>query len=796
MEAARKGLAIRTPIVGASLAAAVIIATPSPAFSKPIDIPAGTVGQAAFAIGRQAGVSVAVADSSILRKRAPAIRGQQSAGDALVQLAKLSGLQVRKVGSNSYVLLAERPQPKLRRIAPTGAPIARPTLRQEAEPQLADIVVTASKRDTLSRRFAGAWSRIEGDEFAALGVRGADAIESRTVGFSSTHLGSGRNKLFIRGIADSSFSGPTQSPVGQYFGDVRTGYSGADPDLKLVDIQSVEILEGPQSTLYGSGALGGIVLLNPNMPIFGEQSGMVSNGGSLTRRGDPGHDTSGVFNLPVGDAVAIRAVGYRALEGGYIDNLATGGKDINDVRVTGARATLSAKLGGDWLVDLGGAAQRIRGNDSQYADRNGPSLSRNSLVDQPFSSDFSLASIVVRKDTGVIRFRSTTAASHHQVEENFDASMGSNPRQLRQLSNARALSNETRLWRPMKDHYSWLAGFSAISHRYDVSRDILNEGESTDLAGTENRVRESTIFGEVGLELGRSIEATIGARYTIADLSGSGQHLSPVAVVPAEAQRKERSFLPSAAISARPLDNLTVYGRYQEGFRPGGVSIAGDTVILYRNDHLRTAELGFRYGKPGRDPFDFQGSATISSWHNIQADFLDGSGLPITDNIGDGRVWTLTANGGAQLTDDLRFEAGIAWNDGRITHPADAYRAAWDMLEGTMNIPNIAKVVARGAIDWRVALGGDWMLHTNIYGRYVGSSRLGVGPQLGEEQGQYLDSGLLVRLSEGARAWTLNITNITDEVGNRFAFGAPIGGVDQITPLRPRTIRLGFEQGF
>ena len=797
MEAARKGLAIRTRIVGASHAAALIVAIPSTALSKPIDVPAGTVGQAALAIGRQAGVNVAVTDSSILNKRAPPIRGQQNAGDALVQLAKLSGLQLRKVGSNSYVLMAARPQPVLRQLPRPSATISRPRFARQPEPELADIVVTASKRDTLSRRFAGSWSRIGGEEFAALGVRGADAIESRSVGFSSTHLGSGRNKLFIRGIADSSFSGPTQSPVGQYFGDVRTGYSGADPDLKLVDIQSVEILEGPQSTLYGSGALGGIVLLKPNMPIFGEQSGIVSNGASITHRGDPGHDTSAVFNLPIGDAVAIRAVGYRALEGGYIDNSATGRKDINDVRVTGARATLSAKLGGDWLVDVGGAAQRIKGDDSQYADRTGSALSRNSVVDQPFSSDFSLASVVVRKEAGDIRFRSTTALSRQTVEENFDASNGgSDPRRLRQRSGSHALSNETRVWRPMTDGYSWLAGFSAISHRYEVGRDLLGNSGTVDLAGAENRVHEVTAFGEVAFELGRSIEASVGARYTIAALSGSGQHLSPVAVFPADAKRTERSFLPSAALSAKLLDDLTLYGRYQEGFRPGGISIAGDTVTLYRNDHLRTAELGFRYGRAGRDRFDVQGSATISGWHDIQADFLDGAGLPVTDNIGDGRVWTLSANGGAQILDDLRVEAGLAWNHGRITHPADAYRAAWDMLAGEMSIPNIARVVARGAIDWRLALGGDWALHTNLYARYVGRSRLGVGPQLGEEQGQYLDSGLLLRLAAGGRAWTLNISNVANEVGNRFAFGAPIAGLDQITPLRPRTIRLGFEQGF
>ena len=724
------------------------------------------------------------------------------AGDALSRLARASGLQVKKVGANSFVLVAAaRPSAAAKPKAPAKLVhrAAEPLPEQQPEPQ--DIVVTASKRDTLSRRFPGQWSRIDGEEFAPLGVPGTEAIESRSVGFSSTHLGAGRNKLFIRGIADSSFSGPTQSPVGQYFGDMRTGYSGPDPDLKLVDMQSVEILEGPQGTLYGSGALGGIVLLKPNSPELGAFSGMAAIGGSVTWHGDLGYDASAVVNTPLGGNVALRGVAYHAREGGYIDNIATGEKDINDIGVTGGRATLTAELVPGWFVDAAGVAQRIEGDDSQYADDEGSGLTRDSLVDQPFSSDFALASMVVRKDSGPIRFRSTTGASWQDVDENFDATLEGLPRQLGQQSKARALSNETRVWRPMADGYSWLVGFSSIAHRYKVSRDLTVDGMTTDLAGIENRVRETTIYGEAGVEITPLIEATAGARYTISKLSGSGQHLTPLAWTKLEAEdskRTEHRFLPSAALLARPLDGLTLYARYQQGFRPGGLSIAADTVRLYRNDRLGTAELGFRYGAPGRDRFDLQGSATRSVWKDIQADFLDPSGLPVTDNIGDGRVWTVTVNGGLRLTQDFRLEAGFAWNDGKITKPTDVLRTLMiGSGDGSMEIPNIARVVARGAVEWRRELPGDWKLETNAYARYVGRSRLGVGQHLGEEQGQYLDSGLILRASDERRAFSLSVTNLTDEVGNRFAFGAPIAtGADQLTPLRPRTVRLGFEQSF
>src|SRR3546814_17131481 len=78
--------------------------------------------------------------------------------------------------------------------------------------------------DTLfpyTTRFRSVVTQRDGGDLAFGGERGRDSILSRTASVSSTHLGPGRNKLFIRGIADSSCTGPTQSTVGQYFGDIR-----------------------------------------------------------------------------------------------------------------------------------------------------------------------------------------------------------------------------------------------------------------------------------------------------------------------------------------------------------------------------------------------------------------------------------------------------------------------------------------------------------------------------------------------------------------------------------------------
>ena len=105
--------------------------------------------------------------------------------------------------------------------------------------------------------------------------------------------------------------------------------------------------------------------------------------------------------------------------------------------------------------------------------------------------------------------------------------------------------------------------------------------------------------------------------------------------------------------------------------------------------------------------------------------------------------------------------------------------------------------MARGAIDWKVQVGDGWTLQANAYARYIGRSRLGIGQHLGEKQGQYVDSGLVMRLADDRKALSITVTNLTDEIGNRFAFGVPIAtGADQVTPLKPRTARLGFELNF
>ncbi|HWK42825.1 MAG TPA: TonB-dependent receptor, partial [Croceibacterium sp.] len=112
-------------------------------------------------------------------------------------------------------------------------------------------------------------------------------------------------------------------------------------------------------------------------------------------------------------------------------------------------------------------------------------------------------------------------------------------------------------------------------------------------------------------------------------------------------------------------------------------------------------------------------------------------------------------------------------------------------------IPNIASFAGRIGFDYRRPIGDDLELSAQGWANYVGRSRLGVGPELGELQGDYVDTGLTMRIGHRALGVTLGVTNLADAQGNRFALGTPFAiGRNQITPLRPRTIRIGVDASF
>lgn len=802
------------------LVTALIIASATPAQAadrQVIRIAPGRLGEATIALGRQTGVSIGMSDQSLAGIATGAVDGKLSVDAALRRLLKGTGAQAHRIDATTWRIVRAKATP--RPVAAGPAPIqAAPAPDQPP----AEIIVTASKRDTPLLRYAGMVDALDSGVFTSSeAANGTATLLARVASLSSTHAGNGRNKLFIRAIADSGVAGPTQATTGQYLGDMRLNYAAPDPDLKLYDIGRVEVLEGPQGTLYGAGSLGGIIRIMPNAPNLAEYGGQASAGLSATQHGDPGGDLSATLNIPiVAEKLALRVVGYGVQEGGYIDDVNRGKDDVNRVRTWGGRAALRFAPDENWTIDLSGVYQHIDGDDAQYAARSVGRLQRASAVAQPYQSDYLLGNLRIERQWDSLRFVSSTGYVRNELAESYDATQPNGaPALFRQTNHVDIFSTENRLVRDLDNGLGWIVGASYLQSTSRLNRSLTSYGTApvsevipgvpmygmgmpAAATGVRNSVREATLFGEASFEPTRGLIATFGGRLTNSRLSGEA--LDPIAALSfadvaraeAQADRSETVFLPSASLLTDAIPNVTLYAKFQQGFRPGGLAVDDQRVRRFQNDRISTFELGFRKGVPGRDRLAISANAAYTDWRDIQADVTDRIGLPTTANIGDGRIYTLEGRIVVRPLPALTLDGSFIYNDSRLSQPAQFLRAL--SYDGrSLSLPNVANLGGRIAFDYRAPMGNDLDFHLNGSARYVGKSRLGVGPILGQTQGDYVDTSLTASIRRGPVQYSLSLTNLLDSNGNRFSLGTPFDlRTDYYTPLRPRTVRIGVDFAF
>ena len=191
-----------------------------------------------------------------------------------------------------------------------------------------EIIVTANKREQSLQDTAMSISVLSQETIGKKNLVGMNDYLRTLPGVNMIDYGVGQNAIIIRGVsADPQLEGfNTGTTVGVYFGEAPvSGYAlGNTSDIKLVDIERVEVLKGPQGTLYGSGSLAGTVRNIPVAPKIDDFEGRISIGLSDTNgTGDMNSEVKGVLNLPlVDDRLAMRLVAYRYENDGYIDNIA------------------------------------------------------------------------------------------------------------------------------------------------------------------------------------------------------------------------------------------------------------------------------------------------------------------------------------------------------------------------------------------------------------------------------------------------------------------------------------------
>ena len=246
------------------------------------------------------------------------------------------------------ILLAQS-TPALQPNEPQGAGVAA---RSQDEPRnedrLEEIVVTATKRAELLQNVPVSITAETGAQLEHRGATQLQDIVANTPGLNNPGSGGGNaTNLTIRGVTTGTDLGFKQSTVALMFDDIPVdpvGQGAGASNLRVVDIERVEVLRGPQGTLFGSGSLSGALRYITNKPDLSQVSGSAAVSGADTETGAASYYGNVVVNAPiVQEVLGIRFVGYDYYDGGWIDDLRTGEKDSNPTKTDGARVAIAAK---------------------------------------------------------------------------------------------------------------------------------------------------------------------------------------------------------------------------------------------------------------------------------------------------------------------------------------------------------------------------------------------------------------------------------------------------------------------
>ena len=681
---------------------------------------------------------------------------------------------------------------------------------EASETQLSDIIVTVERRPETPEEVTAALTAISDLQIDRGGVNDMIGVASLTAGMTVTNLGSGRNKILLRGMSDGAFTGLTQSTVALYLNQIPITYSAPDPDLKLVDIDRIEVLRGPQGTLYGTGPIGGVIRTVTRRPDTEAFYGEVSLTQSLTRSGGLNTDYAAMANLPILDGrAAIRAVVYEEEFSGYINDVALNLPQVNEGGRRGGRLALSARLAPEWTLGVGMVHQSINTEDTHYVIRGLGAFRRANLVREPHENAFDAyyATVEGLGDWG--RIDASIGYVRHDFRSRFDASTALFRFGSRQLIGAmdedkdiELLTGELTMASPRDGRLRWLAGayLSVSDTRTEASVSTIRPTPTLlYIERRSDRLDEFAVFGEVTWDMTSRLSLTAGGRlYDAAHRVGSLVNQGAVQRLFTGSGR-DAGVSPKLALAYRLDDDWNFYAQITQGHRTGGFNTAGPAgqqfvgaigmpAREYQADSLWNYEAGAK-GFFWDHTLRARIAVFTTRWDNIQSDQYLPSGLAYAVNVGDGANKGLEIETTWKPIPNLEIRTNALFADPEITRPSTVFNS-----RGDAGLPGVPSVSANLAASYHRPLWRDLELQADGSIAYVGSSRLTFDAARRSRMGDYTTARFSIGVAAASWSATAFVDNPFNTEANTFAFGDPFRLPEGLamTPLRPRTIGLAL----
>jgi outer membrane receptor protein involved in Fe transport len=717
---------------------------------------------------------------------------------------------------------------------------------------LQEVVVTAQKREEKLHDVPMGVTAITGEELDKQRIVDFEDLMTKVPALSVQLIAPGLDRLIIRG----ENAGSVGSTVATYvddtpFGSSTTFANGSQltGDFDTWDLQRVEVLRGPQGTLYGAGSEGGLLKYVTNAPDPNGFAAAVQGGGEDVAHGNTIGSVKGMVNVPIAGSAAFRMSGYYAGLPGYIDDPSLGKTDLNRGYRAGVRGSFLWQATDAFSVRLNAFGQDLHtdgtpqidvvggaGNPTQPPANQlqlvGADYTHTRFVDQPGDFNYRIYSADLNWNLGWATATSITSYGTSEQKQVEDATsiplflQGPTYGQyieavLTQVPTAIALDSdinvkkwteELRLASSPGGKLDWQAGAFFTHESSSLDQALLSYlipgQEPTGLPPLEIPVIEAIYkefagFGEVTYHFNPQFDLALGGRWSEnkqtfdETISGplAGNPPNPPTMISGESTGTDFTY--SVAPRWHISQDTMLYGRIASGYRPGGPNVLppgapAAVPTTYQSDSTVNYELGTRSTLLDHR-LSIDVAAFLINWSKIQLN-------EIFDNVG------INANGGSAKSKGLEwtfaftpvrgltFSLNGAYVDAYLTSDAPGVGAA-----NGAPLPYAPKWTTSldGAYTWRAF--GNFNAFTGATWSYVGSrfndfstSQTGTGDLLSNPQAE-LSSYNTVNLRAGLDSgrWTFQLygKNVGDVRGITVysSTGTPNGG-GSVVYVQPRTI--------
>jgi outer membrane receptor protein involved in Fe transport len=623
--------------------------------------------------------------------------------------------------------------------------------------ELVTIIVTAEKRAEPLANVPMSVTALPGDTLDKLVDRDFSDYASMVPGLSLFSTQPGITRLTLRG----QNSGGDGSTVAVYLDESPFGSSNAllngavlTGDFDTWDLQRIEVLRGPQGTLYGANSEGGLLKFVTTAPVLGSFSGAVETTGESVDHGGNGGDIRAVVNLPLGDKFALRVGGFYQDVPGWIDDPLSGQKDVNEGHKNGGRASLLAAPIDDLTIRLTAETQESRYEGTPLVDVNpvtlqpvNGDLTQERFMSEPSSFRYDNYNATIDWNAGPFSILSTTSYGILDSDYINDATstvlvppsltvgeflgLVIGPGLGAYIDNHTGLSKftqEIRLTSSASDRLEWQVG-GYFTHEIGSLVEHLNAvtlpgAGPSGLPSLEVPVLDSTYkeyagFANLTYHFNSQFDVQAGGRFSKNEQdfteTVTGLLVTPTAITTdSSGHVLNYSLAPQWHVDA----NTMVYARVASGYRPGGPNalpaIAPPSVPReYGSDKTVNVELGVRSSLLDKK-LTVDVAAFHVNWTNIQ----------LIENV---NGYNINGNGGTAKSQGLEWTVGYIPLRGLTFSLTGAYTDAY-LTADAPAVGGVSGDPLPYAPKWSGALDGeyDWAAFAN-YKAFVGATWAGVG---------------------------------------------------------------------